>query len=47
MPSLEDEYVTKRIIEALKVIDIVFVDHIIIGRGEYYSFRNGNLIKRK
>ena len=47
MPSMEDEYVTKRIIEALKVVDIVFVDHIIIGRGEYYSFRNGNLIKRK
>jgi DNA repair protein RadC len=44
-PSMEDEFVTKKIIDALQVVDIVFMDHLIIGRSEYYSFKAKSLIK--
>ena len=37
-PSMEDIVVTKNIIEAAKLVDIIVVDHIIIGKNKYYSF---------
>lgn len=45
-PSKEDTAVTKRLIEAGKVIGIDVVDHVIIGNGslEYYSFRESSNI---
>lgn len=39
-PSKDDEAVTKRIAEAGKIMDIELLDHIIIGDGEFYSFRS-------
>jgi DNA repair protein RadC len=39
-PSQEDREVTKAIKEALKMVEITLLDHIIIGDNDYYSFRN-------
>ena len=38
-PSKEDVKVTKRIIEAASSVDIVVCDHIIIGKDNYFSFK--------
>ncbi|UNC90918.1 RadC family protein [Candidatus Contubernalis alkaliaceticus] len=43
-PSREDIEVTKRIIQAGDIIGITVLDHMIIGEGRYYSFREGGLI---
>lgn len=37
-PSNEDVLVTKKLIQAAKLMDILLVDHIIIGKNRYYSF---------
>lgn len=37
-PSLNDKIVTEKIISAANQIDIKLVDHIIIGKNDYYSF---------
>ncbi|HHX00463.1 MAG TPA: DNA repair protein RadC [Acholeplasmataceae bacterium] len=37
-PSMEDVIVTKNIIKAAKIVDILVVDHIIIGKNRFYSF---------
>jgi DNA repair protein RadC len=37
-PSLEDQQITNKIKDGCKAICISFLDHIIIARGEYYSF---------
>jgi len=37
-PSKEDILVTKKIVEAAKLMDIIVVDHIIVGKNRYYSF---------
>lgn len=43
-PSRDDEEITKKIAEACRVMRIFLVDHVIIGDGDYYSFRdNGKL----
>ena len=38
-PSPEDEEITRRLNEAAKVVGINFVDHLIITKYCYYSFR--------
>lgn len=38
-PSREDHAITKRLVEAGKIIGIEVLDHVIIGDGIYYSFR--------
>ena len=38
MPSKEDVIVTKNIVQAAQLLDIVVIDHIIIGKNKYYSF---------
>ncbi|MDO9573706.1 MAG: DNA repair protein RadC, partial [Candidatus Contubernalis sp.] len=43
-PSREDIEVTKRIVQAGEIIGISVLDHMIIGEGRYYSFREGGLI---
>lgn len=43
-PSKEDINVTKRLIEAGKIIGIEVLDHIIIGDGDYYSLKENSLI---
>ncbi len=43
-PSKEDIEVTNRLVEAGNIIGIEVIDHIIIGEGKYYSFREGGII---
>ncbi len=43
-PSKEDINVTKRLIEAGKIIGIEVLDHIIIGDGDYFSLKENSLI---
>lgn len=39
-PSEEDRQLTKKLLAACKLMDICFVDHIVMGAGRYYSFRD-------
>ena len=44
-PSKEDVAITKRLVEAAKLIGIEIIDHIIIGdRDKYYSFKEEGII---
>ncbi|MGI5875818.1 MAG: RadC family protein [Dethiobacteria bacterium] len=43
-PSHEDLEVTKRLIEAGKLLGINILDHIIVGEGKYLSFKERGLI---
>jgi DNA repair protein RadC len=48
-PSRSDEIVTKRVVEAAKLMQVCFLDHVIIGRpspgrNAYYSFREAGLV---
>jgi len=38
-PSEDDITITKRLVEAGKILGIEVIDHIIIGKNDYYSFR--------
>ena len=42
-PSEADRYLTKRIENACDLVDIRFVDHIIVGKGDYFSFEEEKL----
>lgn len=44
-PSGEDISITKRLIEAGKIIGIAVVDHVIVGRSGYLSMREKGMIK--
>lgn len=39
-PSEDDRKLTKKLSEAAKMLDIAFIDHIIVGMGRYHSFRD-------
>jgi DNA repair protein RadC len=41
-PSKEDVNITKRLFEAGQLIGIPLIDHIIIGKEKYYSFKEEN-----
>ncbi|WP_432664228.1 DNA repair protein RadC [Wukongibacter baidiensis] len=43
-PSKEDINITRRLIEAGKIIGIEVLDHIIIGDGDYFSLKENSLI---
>jgi DNA repair protein RadC len=43
-PSRDDVTMTKAVQAALDPIDITLHDHVIIGKGNYYSFRQRNLL---
>jgi len=45
-PSAEDVSITRKAVEAGKIVDIRVVDHVIIGRGErkYVSLREAGLV---
>ena len=43
-PSMEDKKTTSRLIECGRLIGIEVIDHIIIGDGEYYSFKENSII---
>lgn len=38
-PSSNDDRVTQAVAEACRALDILFLDHVIIGDGTYYSYR--------
>lgn len=44
-PSLEDESITKRLVEVGRLMNIPVLDHIIIGRKCYLSFREEGLLQ--
>jgi DNA repair protein RadC len=44
IPSQDDITTTRRLIEAGKIIGISIVDHIIVSRDDYFSFKNGGLM---
>lgn len=44
-PSREDREVTLRLIQAGKVIGIEVLDHLVIGDGRYFSFRERGLVE--
>ncbi|GAB4329987.1 MAG: DNA repair protein RadC [Calditrichia bacterium] len=43
-PSGEDRQITRRLVEAGKLLDIPVLDHIIIGGNGFYSFKEDGLI---
>ncbi len=43
-PSQQDNDITKKIIDAARVLDIVVLDHIIVANECYYSFRDEGLV---
>ncbi|MCK4278421.1 MAG: DNA repair protein RadC [Desulfurellaceae bacterium] len=43
-PSKEDISITKKLIEAGKIIGINVIDHIIVGKSEFYSFKERGLL---
>lgn len=43
-PSAADRRITERLQAALALMDIRVLDHIIVGRGEQYSFAEGGLL---
>jgi DNA repair protein RadC len=43
-PSEDDLVTTKQLTEAGKILDIEVVDHIIVTKNSYFSFKDGNLI---
>lgn len=43
-PSESDIVVTKKIIEASKLLDIEILDHIIVSKKGFYSFRTNNML---
>ena len=47
VPSKKDIGTTQRILQALKMLDIELVDHIIVGNGATFSFQADALIGRK
>jgi DNA repair protein RadC len=44
-PSTEDVYLTTRLVAAGEVMGIQVIDHIILGAGRWYSFRDAGLLQ--
>ena len=44
-PSHADRQLTARLVEALQLIDVPILDHIIIGSGEHFSFKEQGLLE--
>ena len=44
-PSEEDGKLTKQVREALAQVNLVLADHVVVGRGEWYSFADGKIKK--
>lgn len=43
-PSQEDIAITKKLVEAGKLLDIAILDHIIIGKGQFESFKERGIL---
>ncbi len=46
-PSKADILLTKKLLDAASFMDITLLDHIIIGDGTYFSFKEHNLVFEK
>lgn len=46
LPSEADILMTNEIIEAVESLGIKFIDHLIVTKGEIFSFRTNNLLKK-
>jgi DNA repair protein RadC len=44
-PSAEDRALTRRVSAAAKLVDVAVLDHIIVGDGRHFSFREAGLIE--
>ena len=44
-PSRADIEVTEKLAEACQIVQIPLVDHIIVGRSSYFSFKNHSMLK--
>lgn len=42
-PSEDDLEITKRLVEAGKILGIEIVDHIIVAKNDFYSFKENKL----
>jgi DNA repair protein RadC len=40
-PSPDDHQLTRRLVDAGRLIGVEVLDHIIVGEGRYFSFREG------
>ena len=43
-PSNEDVYLTKKIVEAGRILELPILDHLIIGNDGYYSFADNSML---
>jgi DNA repair protein RadC len=43
-PSQEDIAITKRLVEAGKIVGIEILDHVVIGDGTYFSFKDRSML---
>jgi DNA repair protein RadC len=43
-PSEEDERLTRAVSEAARTVDVRVIDHIVVGKGYYYSFRENHIL---
>jgi DNA repair protein RadC len=43
-PSLADQQITRRLVDALGLVDIRVLDHMVVGDGEVVSFAERGLI---
>ncbi len=46
-PSEEDLKITKRLVEAGKILGVKVADHVILSEGDYFSFAKNNLLINK
>ena len=46
-PSLEDKEITQAILKAAQTVDIRVLDHIIVGKGGYFSFVENHLLEEQ
>ncbi|MCD9584769.1 JAB domain-containing protein [Tenacibaculum maritimum] len=43
-PSEADKRLTKKIVEASRILDVAILDHIILSKNDYYSFSDNNIL---
>src|SRR5947207_14486247 len=43
-PSADDHAVTRQLVDAGKLLDVLVYDHVIVGNGRYFSFAEGGLL---
>ncbi|WP_196601010.1 JAB domain-containing protein [Pectinatus frisingensis] len=44
LPSQEDIAITRKLVEAGKLLDITILDHIIIGKGKFESLKERGIL---